>query len=78
MQPRSYRIEVEGELGPTYAAALGTMRLEVGDGTTTIVSPVCDQARLKGLLDAVAALGLALVSVTQQQPDAGHAEPPSR
>jgi hypothetical protein len=64
VEPRTYRIEVEGELGPRYAAAFDTMRLEVGEGTTAIVGPVQDQAQLKGLLDAVATLGLALVSVT--------------
>ncbi len=78
MLPRTYRIEVEGELGPRYAAAFDTMRLEVTDGSTMIVGRVQDQAHLKGLLDAIAALGLALVSVTPEQPDADRGQPPSR
>jgi hypothetical protein len=70
VEPRTYRIEVEGELGPRYAAAFEGMELEAEGGTTAIVGPIEDQAQLKGLLDAVAALGLSLVSVTPMEPRA--------
>jgi hypothetical protein len=62
---RDYCIVVEGELGPRYAAAFESMQLESHDGTTEIVGRVEDEAELRGLLDAVAALGLSLVSVTR-------------
>jgi hypothetical protein len=62
---RDYRIVVEGELGPRYAAAFESMQLESHDGTTEIVGPVQDEAELRGLLDTVSALGLSLVSVTR-------------
>lgn len=64
MEPSVYRIVVEGELGPRYAAAFTEMRLRAVGGTTEIVGMVEDQAELQGLLDSVTALGLSLVSVT--------------
>ena len=64
MKPSAYRIVVEGELGPKYATAFAQMRLEAHEGETDIVGRVEDQAELQGLLDTVAELGLALVSVT--------------
>ncbi len=64
VKPSDYCIVVEGELGPRYAAAFDSMRLEARNGTTEIVGRVEDEAALQGLLDAVAALGLSLVSVT--------------
>jgi hypothetical protein len=64
VQPTPYSIVVEGELSPRYAAAFDSMQLEPGRGTTAIVGMVEDEAELRGLLDAVAALGLSLVSVT--------------
>jgi hypothetical protein len=64
VKPTSYSIVVEGELSPRYAAAFDSMQLEAGNGTTAIVGLVEDDAELRGLLDAVAELGLSLVSVT--------------
>ena len=63
MKPSAYRIVVEGELGPRYAAAFAPMRLEAVNGNTEIVGRVEDQAELQGLLDTVTGLGLLLVSV---------------
>ena len=65
VHPRDYRIVVEGELGPRYAAAFESMQLNSHEGTTEIVGRVQDEADLRGLLDTIAALGLALVSVTR-------------
>ncbi len=62
--PREYRIVVEGELGPRYAAALDPWRLEPGPpGTTAIVGGICDQSELQGVISHCAGLGLALISV---------------
>ena len=66
MAPTRYRLVVEGELGPRYAAAFEGMDLDCREGTTTIVGPVEDQAQLQGLLERVSALGLKLVSVTPE------------
>jgi len=64
VKARDYCIVVEGELGPRYAAAFESMRLDAHDGTTEIIGRVQDEAALRGLLDEVADLGLSLVSVT--------------
>lgn len=64
VKARDYCIVVEGELGPRYAAAFESMRLDAHDGTTEIIGRIQDEADLRGLLDEVADLGLSLVSVT--------------
>ena len=61
-----YRLIVEGELGARYAAAFDGMTLECVEGTTVISGPVNDQAQLHGLLQRIASLGLALVSVVRE------------
>ena len=61
-----YRLVVEGELGPRYAAAFDGMTIEHVEGKTAIVGPVADQAHLQGLLERVARMGLELVSVAPE------------
>jgi hypothetical protein len=63
VEPQRYAIVVKGELSPRYAAAFERMELTCCEGKTRISGPVADQAQLRGLLDAVDALGLELVSV---------------
>ena len=58
-----YRLVVEGELSPRYAAVFEGMRMECAQGHTAIVGTLTDQAHLQGLLQRIAALGLTLVSV---------------
>jgi len=70
--PRSYTFIVEGELGPKYASAFPGMRVHACNGRTKIVGRVEDQAQLHGILDAVAAYNLALVSVTPEDDPAGN------
>jgi hypothetical protein len=65
MESVRYRVVVEGELGPRYAAAFEEMSFERGDGRTAIVGMVRDQSHLQALLDQVSALGLTLVSVAR-------------
>lgn len=64
MKATHYCIVVDGELGPRYAAAFDSMRLEARNGTTEITGMIQDEAELRGLLDEVSELGLSLVSVT--------------
>jgi hypothetical protein len=68
VQPTRYKIVVEGELGPRYAAAFHPMQVDSRDGATTIVGSVQDQADLHGILDTIKALGLSLVSVAPLHP----------
>lgn len=64
MRSHQYRVVVEGELGPRYAAAFAPLSLEVGDGTSTLSGEIRDQSELKSVIDSVSRLGLALISVT--------------
>ena len=68
MDGERYRVVVEGELGPRYAAVFDGMQFECAEGRTAIVGPLTDQAHLQGLLQRIAGLGLTLVSVA---PDEG-------
>jgi hypothetical protein len=60
--PRTYTVVIEGELGPKYTSAFPGMRLCAHEGVTDIVGVVQDQAQLRGILDAVAAYNLTLLS----------------
>jgi len=72
VKPTEYCIVVEGELGPRYAATFEPMRLVPHEGRTEIVGRVEDDAELQGIIEAVAALGLSLVSVTPVKTPDGH------
>ena len=61
---RSYRIVIDGEIGPRYAAAFDGMQVDAGNGETELTGPIVDQSHLYGLLGRIADLGLTLVSVT--------------
>jgi hypothetical protein len=65
---RTYTVVVEGELGAKYASAFPGMKLAPCDGVTNIVGIVKDQAQLRGILDAVAAYNLTLLSITPAPP----------
>jgi hypothetical protein len=68
MAPRTYTVVVEGELRAKYASAFPGMELLPCGGVTNIVGTVEDQAHLRGILDAVAAYNLTLVSITPVPP----------
>jgi len=65
---RTYTVVVQGELGAKYASAFPGMELAPSDGVTSIVGTVEDQAQLRGILDAVAAYNLTLLSITTAPP----------
>jgi len=66
---RRYRIVVEGEIGPRYAAAFDGMEISPAHGETAITGPIVDQSHLHGLLGRIADLGLTLLSVTAVSTD---------
>jgi hypothetical protein len=71
-----YEIRLKGHLGPRWASWFDGLTLTTcSDGTTTIHGPVVDQAALHGLLQRVRDLGLPLISVTRDEPDAFTPEP---
>jgi hypothetical protein len=77
-QPGRYEIRLEGHLESRWAAWFDGLSLtNESDGTTVLEGPVVDQSALHGLLQKVRDLGLALVSVTQLEPDRRTNPPPS-
>jgi hypothetical protein len=71
----TYEIVIRGTLSPAVLGAFpGFDVKEVEQGFTHLVGTVPDQARLHGLLDAVASLNIELVSVNPQSPETAHAD----
>ena len=58
-----YRVVVEGELSPRYAAVFEGMEMKCAQGRTSFVGILKDQSHLQGLLQRIAGLGLDLVSI---------------
>jgi hypothetical protein len=59
-----YEIRVEGHLDELWCEWFDGLHVtRQGDGATTLVGPVADQAALHGLLARVRDLGLVLISV---------------
>jgi hypothetical protein len=58
-----YRIIIKGVLSDRLSAAFEGMRLEPGDGTTTIVADSLDQSALFGVIERIRSLGLELVGL---------------
>jgi hypothetical protein len=64
-----YEIKVEGHLDELWCEWFDGLRLmQEGDGTSTLVGSVADQAALHGLLERVRDLGLTLLSVHRVEP----------
>jgi hypothetical protein len=60
----TYRITVQGELGPAFARNFDGMTLQSANGATVIVGDIVDQAQLQGLLSRLGDLGLVLLEVS--------------
>jgi hypothetical protein len=75
MALRHYRVVVNGELGPRYAAAFAEMTVSANDGVTDIRGQITGPAHLQGLLDRIAALGLTLHSLAPLETENGEARP---
>ena len=66
-----YRIRIQGRLEPRWSSWFDGMSVVRGDdGTTVLRGPVGDQAALHGLIQKVRDLGLTLLEVTHELPDA--------
>ena len=63
MTATPYRLVLEGELGPRYAALFEGMQVTSVGGETVVVGTIEDQAQLHGLLDRIASLGIKIVSL---------------
>jgi len=74
-----YRITIQGTLDDSWSAWFDGLAIaQEGDGTSTLVGPVPDQAALFGLLGRLRDLGAALLAVERladQRSTAGTREP---
>jgi hypothetical protein len=61
----SYRVTIRGTVSERLASAFAGMSVEPGDGTTTLVGEVKDQAALYGLLIRLRDFGLELVKLEE-------------
>ena len=69
--PGCYRIRIQGRLDRRWSTWFDGMSLTHGpDGTTVLRGEVSDQAALHGLIQKVGDLGLTLLEVTHESPDA--------
>lgn len=66
MSSRTYTFAVKGHLDEHWATWFGDAAAIThrDDGTTTLVTPVADQAELHGVLARLRDLGITLISVT--------------
>lgn len=65
-QPALYQIKVQGRINGEYGRWIEGKTVEVSEGetvVTTVVARVVDQAELHGILQALYALGLPLLSL---------------
>ena len=76
MPPQTYRLIVEGELGPRYASAFERMAISTGGGKTEITGEIIDPSHLHGLLERIAGLGLTLHSITPLGAETGPEDKP--
>ncbi len=63
-----YRIVLRGRLDDRFESAFDGMTLEAGQGQTTLVGEVRDQAHLHGLLERLRDFGIDLVAVEPADP----------
>jgi hypothetical protein len=75
--PATYRIVVQGRLGPDWAVFFGGLTLSWQEpDQTAFVGQIVDQSALHGLLNTIRDLGLPLVEVLRLPPEeSGAADP---
>ena len=65
-----YRIRVQGQLSPEWAAYFGGLALSWQEpGQTVLVGQIVDQAALHGILNTIRDLGLPLLEVQRLPPE---------
>jgi hypothetical protein len=68
-KPASYRIRVQGQLGPEWSEWFGGLMMDWDQpNETTLSGPILDQAALHGILNKIRDLGLPLLEVTLLPP----------
>jgi hypothetical protein len=75
--PATYRIRVQGQLGPDWTVFFGGLTLSWQEpDQTVLVGQVVDQAALHGLLNTIRDLGLPLLEVLCLEPEEREAVDP--
>lgn len=69
-RPAVYEIRIHGLLGETLLAGFPDLDARAADGDTVLTGVLVDQAALHGVLSQVEALGLELVEVRRDSPQA--------
>jgi len=70
-EPAVYQIRVKGHLQEQWSDWFdGLAVILEQEGETTLVGPIADQPALHGILATIRGLGLTLLSVRQEKPDA--------
>jgi hypothetical protein len=64
-QPSVYKIKMQGRLDESWSGWFNGMAIAFDSDTTTLTSAVADQSALRGILNKLWDLNLALISVTQ-------------
>ena len=67
--PTCYRIQVQGQLDESWSQWFDGMAVAFEDGVTTLTGALADQAALRGVLDRIWDLNLAVISVNPITPD---------
>jgi hypothetical protein len=62
----AYRIQVRGQLTQRFASSFDGMHIEPGADTSALTGPLRDQSHLMGVLRAIDALGIELISVVPE------------
>lgn len=59
-----FRIQLKGQVGPTWSECFGGLKVtNTQSGETILVGPIADQAELHGILARIRDLNLTLISV---------------
>lgn len=64
-QPSVYKIKMQGRLDESWSGWFNGMTITLDGDTTTLTGAVADQSALRGILNKLWDLNLALISVTQ-------------
>ena len=68
--PSIYQIRIEGRVDPKWSTLLNGLNIEVEDGTppiTNLSGPIVDQAKLRGIMNKLWDLNLAVISVVRME-----------
>ena len=66
-EPAVYQIRLKGTLDPSWSDWFDNFNITTSEDETILAGPVTDQAALHGVLTKINDLGLAIISITQEE-----------